>query len=1489
MPREIITLQVGQCGNQIGMEFWKQLCLEHGINKDGILEDFATQIRQLISVYLTVVITIHRLEKSAYIACTMFHTNTIKDLRFSVAGTTAPSSVSSWYQSSDPALTDMNDQEIREVTKSSKGMGAVSTSIDSDNHSSQRVTTVLLNGFNYLPWSRAVTIALGGRSRLGFINGKDKAPDSNSSDFENWLAKDQMVMSWILNSMERNLAEIFSYYQSSLELWEAVKDMYGNQNNYARIFQIQQDIAKLHQNGQPFVNLLSKLKSLWNELEVYRPHSIDPTVLRNRTEEDQIFQLLASLGPEFEDLRSHILMTAELPSLKSVCSTIQREEIRRQVMTREATVNLPEGRAFAAQQYSHEKKFFKGKRPDLKCEYCNLTGHSQDRCWNLHPELKPKGFKDKHGGNQKRFPTHRAHLAATDSIPLSPISLLNEFANFLQGRNNFGREGTVNEEPTALLSKFAGLSTGGNSEHCQSGKSEHCQGIILALLTAIEISNIHDMWVVDSGASDHMTNNLNNIHEYCPINSCVSVANGTTAAVKGKGKIKIVSKLIDSDIIYVPSFPFKLLSVRKLTITLNCDVIFTPFKVFFQDHYTKQKIGEGFHLNGLYFFCESAVPKGLLTSYSPINNHRLWHLRLAHASDFIVSKIKPNLSKRNYDCETGYYSKSSRLPFTASLSKTSKVLELIHSDDFHKLVSTQFSANIKIFRSDNGSEFTSHIMKEYLGSNGILHQTSCVSTPQQNGVAERKNRDLLEKTRALILPMNVPKKFWSYGVLTATYIINRLPSQVLDFQCPMEILQGKTPNISHLKVFGCTCFVHIHSTQRDKLEPRAVKCIFLGYSHTQKGYKCYDVTRQKVYVSRDVRFVETNPYFSTPNKREPLEELKPLPSTAPYNDYSTSTCDPIPTVNPACDPNSTSVADPPSPIILAEQNSPPAISSPKRNPPRERRCPAKFQDYEAYTVRYHISNYLDYSQLSPLYLAFLTAISSEHEPKNFKEAQSQQVWRTAMDEELAALAENKTWSIVPLPKGKHAVDSRWIYKTKFNSDGSINRHKARLVAQGFTQEFGVDYKETFAPVAKMTTVRVLLSVSINNGWFLSQMDVKNAFLHGDLEEEVFMKLPPDRSLSATPNLVCKLHKSIYGLKQSPRAWHAKHSGALATLGFSKSAADSSLYVRFKNADKLMVLIYVDDLIISGNNVESIAQLKKTLQQLFPIKDLGALKIFLGIEMASSSKGLFFHQRKYTIDLLQEAGMLSTKPAITPINGKLNLSLSGTVLNSPKYYQQLVGKLIYLTITRPDITYAVSLVSQFMHAPTDHHLSMVKRILRYLKGTIGRGLVMSRNNHTNVMGYTDSDWAGNQLDRRSTTGYCMFVGGNLVSWKSKKQHVVARSSAEAEYRAMAAAACELVWLRSLLADMGCPSTTPMNLFCDNQAAMHIAKNPVFHERTKHIEVDCHYIRQQVQSNNITTYHVRTGDQLADVFTKAVPSSQFNRLLCKLGSRNPLDPA
>lgn len=494
-----------------------------------------------------------------------------------------------------------------------------------------------------------------------------------------------------------------------------------------------------------------------------------------------------------------------------------------------------------------------------------------------------------------------------------------------------------------------------------------------------------------------------------------------------------------------------------------------------------------------------------------------------------------------------------------------------------------------------------------------------------------------------------------------------------------------------------------------------------------------------------------------------------------------------------------------------------------------------------------------------------------------------------MTEELQALTENKTWSVVKIPEGKKAVGSRWVYKVKFNSDGTIERYKARLVARGFTQTYGVDYKETFAPVAKMNTVRVLLSVAVNHAWPLYQMDVKNAFLHGDLEEEVYMKLPPGHPQSNDPDMVCKLHKSIYGLKQSPRAWYAKLSSVLEEVGFHISNADSSLFVRIGSAGKLVVLIYVDDLIVTGDNIEEINSLKQALQIKFALKDLGILKYFLGIEMATSHKGLFLNQQKYVLDLLQDADMVDCKPARTPLDSKLQLDVQSEPLMNLHYYQRLVGKLIYLTLTRPDISYAVSIVSQFMHAPTMAHLQIVKRILRYLKGSVGRGILMKNNGNTQVMGYTDSDWAGNALDHKSTTGYCTFVGGNLVTWKRKKQSVIARSSAEAEYRAMASTACELIWLKGLLSDLGCPSSHPMSLFCDNQAAMHIASNPVFHERTKHIEVDCHYIRAQVQSKVINTHYTRSHDQLADIFTKSLPTAQFQLLLSKLGSMNPLYPA
>lgn len=516
---------------------------------------------------------------------------------------------------------------------------------------------------------------------------------------------------------------------------------------------------------------------------------------------------------------------------------------------------------------------------------------------------------------------------------------------------------------------------------------------------------------------------------------------------------------------------------------------------------------------------------------------------------------------------------------------------------------------------------------------------------------------------------------------------------------------------------------------------------------------------------------------------------------------------------------------------------------------------------------------------SPSFTSFLASIHNCIEPASYKEAAIDPLWQQAMKEELSALHQTHTWDLVLLPAGKTVVGSRWVYKIKTKSDGSIERHKARLVAKGFTQQHGMDYEETFAPVAKLTTVRVLIALASTSQWCLSQMDVKNAFLNGDLKEEVYMTPPP--GVAHQPGEVCKLKKALYGLKQAPRAWFEKFATVIGSLGFRSSAHDSALFVRSTSAGRVLLLLYVDDMIITGNDVVGITQLKSYLASQFEMKDLGALRYFLGIEVASSPKGYLLCQSKYTADILQRAHLTDSRSADTPLELNARYTPSdGVPFSDPTLYRTIVGSLVYLTITRPDIAYVVHIVSQFIASPTTIHWAAVLRILRYLRGTISQSLLFSSTSSPELRAYSDSDWAGDITDRKSTTGYCIFLGDSLISWKSKKQSVVSRSSTEAEYRAMASTTTQIVWLRWLLEDMGVVLSTPTPMYCDNRSAIQIAHNSVFHERTKHIEIDCHITRHHYQLGTITLPFVTSTLQLADFFTKSHTIQRFRFLLDKL---------
>ncbi|KAL1291116.1 hypothetical protein AAHE18_20G178400 [Arachis hypogaea] len=426
----------------------------------------------------------------------------------------------------------------------------------------------------------------------------------------------------------------------------------------------------------------------------------------------------------------------------------------------------------------------------------------------------------------------------------------------------------------------------------------------------------------------------------------------------------------------------------------------------------------------------------------------------------------------------------------------------------------------------------------------------------------------------------------------------------------------------------------------------------------------------------------------------------------------------------------------------------------------------------------------------------------------------------------------------------------------------------------------------------MAFVRLFLSMAAICHWPLHQLDIKNAFLHGDLDEEVYMEQPPGFVAQGESfGLVCHLRRSLYGLKQSPRAWFGRFSAVVSKFGMIQSEADHSVFSRHSSSmTSIYLVVYVDDIVITGDDHEGITQLKQHLLDHFQTKDMGKLKYFLGIEVAQSNAGICISQRKYALDILEETGMLDSRLVDTTMDPNTKLSPDqGEPLADPGRYRRLIGRLNYLTVTRPDISFATSILSQFLDSPCDSHWDAAVRVFRYIKGAPGKGLLYEDKGHNQIVGYTDADWAGSPSDRHSTSGYCVFIGGNLISWKSKKQNVVARSSAEAEYRAMALATCELIWLKQLVKELKFCESSKMELVCDNQAALHIASNPVFHERTKHIEIDCHFIREKLQSGEIVSTFVNSNDQLADIFTKALRGPQIQYICNKLDAYDLYAPA
>lgn len=1033
-------------------------------------------------------------------------------------------------------------------------------------------------------------------------------------------------------------------------------------------------------------------------------------------------------------------------------------------------------------------------------------------------------------------------------------------------------------------------------------------------------------WFIDSGASSHMSNRKDWFDSMSSHIIPIQVANKNQILSEGKGTVNInisdnVHKI--SDVLYVPRLATSLLSVSSLT-TKGYDVLFTSkgatITLAGGCQLTGQVIATGSNYKGMYKLdVDKSHALYTPTKESPL----LWHRRLGHLNANTMQLLKSKLvgidfsGKFTEKCVPCLQGKLAKKPFKSSCSKSSKVLQLIHSDlcgpmsthswggalylltftddfsrktfgyllksksevftkfvEFKHLVENQTGEKIKVLRSDNGREYVNKDMSTFLKENGIIHQTTVPYTPQQNGVSERANRTIIEKARSMLKDSNLPLAYWGEAVNTAIYLKNRLPTQALKNKIPEEVWSGRKINLSHLRVFGCEAHALVPKEKRTKLESKTQTCIFVGYSTETKGYRLIDPqSPRNIIISRDVVFLEDkrlhqpnlqpidsnvpSPPLPQPEQvfipmdEEPIvsqRERQPQPGTSVTSDTSTLNTDSDAPVIPEV---SSSTEDPdPSPE--------PAPEVQRRYPTRDRRPPQRYEE-----------------QLH---------MTSDWEPETFKEVldhPEKGKWLEAMKAEFDSLNKHGTWILVDRPAGRKTTKCKWVYKIKKDTSGNVTKYKARLVAKGFTQVAGVDYGETFSPVARLSSVRLLFAFAAHHGLTVDHLDVETAFLNGDLEEEIYMEQP--EGFSTNPkDKVCLLKKALYGLKQAPRQWNAKVCDAMRKLLLKQSANEHCLYYRREGNDLLLVAVFVDDFFVVSTNDRMKNLFKDQLKNTFTVKDLGVCKDCLGMRVHQTAGNIYLDQTKYIENLLNKFGMTDALSVTTPFEPGLKLTVPNKEEDNPELpYQELIGSLMYIAIcTRPDIAHAVSYLSQFNAHYGGVHFRAAKRVLRYLKGSKALRLHFHRTAQFCPVGYVDADYGNNLVDRRSFTGFAFLMSGSPISWEARKQRTVALSTTEAEYMALAEACKEAIYLQSLISEIFIIAH-PIVIHTDNQSALKLAHNHTFHSRTKHIDIRHHFIRESLSHHNINLLYISTHDMIADIFTKPLPKLKHNKCTVGLG--------
>ncbi|KAJ9566176.1 hypothetical protein OSB04_002142 [Centaurea solstitialis] len=1001
----------------------------------------------------------------------------------------------------------------------------------------------------------------------------------------------------------------------------------------------------------------------------------------------------------------------------------------------------------------------------------------------------------------------------------------------------------------------------------------------------------YESWVIDTGSGNHICNHLQGFTRRKTLRkdrSNLRVGEGTPliAEAVGSYSLSLPSGLVLelNNCYYIPNMIKNVLSFDLLVD---------------QGFYYKYsyKMISVFKDNIFYF---KATPvDGLYTVNLKDNNSEiyhiskrskdiedqtyLWHCRLGHINKKRVELLLKGGFLGNFDykpfdnCESCLSGKMTKQPFNSENERATDLLEIIHTDvcgpfshvarggyryfitftddfsrygyvylmrhksetfekfkEYQNEVQNLLDKRIKFLRSDRGGEYLSDEFDNHLMECGIVSQLTPPYTPQMNGVSERRNRTLLDMVRTMMCHSSLPVSFWGHALETAAHILNRAPTKSVE-KTPYELWKGKKPNISFLKIWGCE--VYVKRPTSEKLKPKSDKCFFVRYPKTTVGYYFYNPEENKVFVARNGKFLEEK-FLSLENTRKDVD------------------------LQIVDEENTTPVVEP----EIQHDN-----VEPQSEPIEEVRT----QDLRRSSrVR----------QEPDRYLGFLVSQDSGdlNEPTSYGEAVSgseSEQWQEAMKAEMQSMYDNQVWELTDLPQHCKAVGRKWVFKKKTDMDGNVHTFKARLVAKGFTQTHGIDYDETFSPVAMLKSIRILMAISAYFNYEIWQMDVKTAFLNGKLTEDVYMEQPEGFEDPKNPNKVCKLLKSIYGLKQASRSWNLHFDERIKEFGFAKSEFEPCVYTKFSGSIVTFLVLYVDDILLIGNDVPTLQSVKEWLSKCFQMKDLGEAAYILGIKIyRNRSKRLIgLSQSTYIDRVLKRFRMDESKKGFIPMQHGIVLSKTQCPVSSEDQdrmklvpYASAIGSIMYAMLcTRPDVAYSVSVTSRYQQNPGEPHWVAVKNILKYLRRTKEMFLVFGGSeDEISVTGYSDASFQTDRDDFRSQSGYVFTLNGGAISWKSSKQDTIADSTTEAEYIAACDAAKEAVWLRNFLSDLRVVASIsrPIDIFCDNSGAVAQAKEPREHHKSRHVLRKYHLIREIIGRGDVRICKIPTEDNVADPLTK-----------------------